>query len=150
MMKRTLHTLALTALLRALPGIIKIAARRDKRVRDHLVSSDCVVQIRLRDGSCARHYIFHRGSITARGGTHKSPDVDMVFKTAAVALSMMRPDPDYAVVIDALKNFKVTAGRSEEHTSELQSQSNLVCRLLLEKKKKNKNRYFTASITTTH
>src|SRR2546430_4762932 len=29
------------------------------------------------------------------------------------------------------------ANRSEEHTSELQSQSNLVCRLLLEKKKKN-------------
>src|SRR5688572_32790469 len=29
--------------------------------------------------------------------------------------------------------------RSEEHTSELQSQSNLVCRLLLEKKKKNNN-----------
>src|SRR2546430_8755350 len=28
-----------------------------------------------------------------------------------------------------------TANRSEEHTSELQSQSNLVCRLLLEKKK---------------
>src|SRR5688572_31197726 len=27
--------------------------------------------------------------------------------------------------------------RSEEHTSELQSQSNLVCRLLLEKKKQN-------------
>src|SRR2546427_8824586 len=30
--------------------------------------------------------------------------------------------------------------RSEEHTSELQSQSNLVCRLLLEKKKKTKNK----------
>src|SRR2546430_12439239 len=29
--------------------------------------------------------------------------------------------------------------RSEEHTSELQSQSNLVCRLLLEKKKKHHN-----------
>src|SRR3989475_7925103 len=29
--------------------------------------------------------------------------------------------------------------RSEEHTSELQSQSNLVCRLLLEKKKKTKH-----------
>src|SRR2546427_5960619 len=29
--------------------------------------------------------------------------------------------------------------RSEEHTSELQSQSNLVCRLLLEKKKKHKS-----------
>src|SRR5688572_32087307 len=33
-----------------------------------------------------------------------------------------------------------SATRSEEHTSELQSQSNLVCRLLLEKKKK-KNSY---------
>src|SRR2546427_8442082 len=32
------------------------------------------------------------------------------------------------------------ANRSEEHTSELQSQSNLVCRLLLEKKKKKKKR----------
>src|SRR2546427_4772634 len=31
--------------------------------------------------------------------------------------------------------------RSEEHTSELQSQSNLVCRLLLEKKKNNWNHY---------
>src|SRR2546430_7870764 len=30
-------------------------------------------------------------------------------------------------------------GRSEEHTSELQSQSNLVCRLLLEKKKSNRS-----------
>src|SRR2546430_13622804 len=31
----------------------------------------------------------------------------------------------------------LAAARSEEHTSELQSQSNLVCRLLLEKKKKS-------------
>src|SRR2546430_7589247 len=35
--------------------------------------------------------------------------------------------------------FVHLARRSEEHTSELQSQSNLVCRLLLEKKKINKN-----------
>src|SRR2546430_10569411 len=39
--------------------------------------------------------------------------------------------------------------RSEEHTSELQSQSNLVCRLLLEKKKK-KNVHRLHYITTTH
>src|SRR5206468_10821142 len=32
----------------------------------------------------------------------------------------------------------ITAPRSEEHTSELQSRSDLVCRLLLEKKKKKK------------
>src|SRR5215469_18645241 len=32
------------------------------------------------------------------------------------------------------------AGRSEEHTSELQSRRDLVCRLLLEKKKENNNK----------
>src|SRR2546430_3698059 len=37
--------------------------------------------------------------------------------------------------------------RSEEHTSELQSQSNLVCRLLLEKKKKH--RLYTSCIHRT-
>src|SRR2546421_6388439 len=36
-------------------------------------------------------------------------------------------------------------GRSEEHTSELQSRSDLVCRLLLEKKKKNNQKQNTAS-----
>src|SRR2546430_16246536 len=35
--------------------------------------------------------------------------------------------------------YKKAKRRSEEHTSELQSQSNLVCRLLLEKKKKKSN-----------
>src|SRR2546427_9006472 len=38
--------------------------------------------------------------------------------------------------------------RSEEHTSELQSQSNLVCRLLLDKKKRNKS-YTTRSTQPT-
>src|SRR2546430_11282973 len=38
--------------------------------------------------------------------------------------------------------------RSEEHTSELQSQSNLVCRLLLEKKKQ-KHRCYSADLVMT-
>src|SRR2546427_9243263 len=37
----------------------------------------------------------------------------------------------------AVQMFGPAQARSEEHTSELQSQSNLVCRLLLEKKKKH-------------
>src|SRR5438270_2327589 len=38
-------------------------------------------------------------------------------------------------------NGTTVEGRSEEHTSELQSQSNLVCRLLLEKKKNRSSLY---------
>src|SRR2546421_5765202 len=39
--------------------------------------------------------------------------------------------------------------RSEEHTSELQSRSDLVCRLLLEKKKKEKNPKLSRILRTT-
>src|SRR2546430_9367714 len=41
------------------------------------------------------------------------------------------------------------SGRSEEHTSELQSQSNLVCRLLLEKKKKQQIHDCKSRVTST-
>src|SRR2546430_8315715 len=50
-----------------------------------------------------------------------------------------------------LKHFQPLAPdcdiRSEEHMSELQSQSNLVCRLLLEKKKKRKKRPICLSLS---
>src|SRR5688572_32489201 len=50
---------------------------------------------------------------------------------------MARPDlPELLTAIDK------RGTRSEEHTSELQSQSNLVCRLLLEKKKKKKKQMY--------
>src|SRR5437588_3211773 len=39
------------------------------------------------------------------------------------------------ILLAALGNESPTSNRSEEHTSELQSHSDLVCRLLLEKKK---------------
>src|SRR2546430_5334797 len=44
------------------------------------------------------------------------------------------------VDISKIHFHEVGAVRSEEHTSELQSQSNLVCRLLLEKKKTHERR----------
>src|SRR2546430_5515824 len=51
-----------------------------------------------------------------------------------------------AGVVVALKREDLNhTGRSEEHTSELQSQSNLVCRLLLEKKKKGSAMILTAT-----
>src|SRR2546430_8581084 len=66
-----------------------------------------------------------------------------LFRSAAreIAGGFLRPDA--GEVSNMVRRFgpaaaderAVTRLRSEEHTSELQSQSNLVCRLLLEKKK---------------
>src|SRR2546427_5853336 len=52
----------------------------------------------------------------------------------AYAIALERPAPN-ALELSPVSKMGL---RSEEHTSELQSQSNLVCRLLLEKKKKKK------------
>src|SRR2546422_8499971 len=49
---------------------------------------------------------------------------------------------EVAILTRALRDGRDSvAARSEEHTSELQSRLHLVCRLLLEKKKKNHNVY---------
>src|SRR5260221_10387636 len=57
-----------------------------------------------------------------------------LFRSAEVPVSL-RVAGDRAVEDDAVP-LSLTLVRSEEHTSELQSHSDLVCRLLLEKKKK--------------
>src|SRR2546430_5300013 len=54
--------------------------------------------------------------------------------TVPTGTSRMRAISSYDIPSTSL-NTTVSRNRSEEHTSELQSQSNLVCRLLLEKKK---------------
>src|SRR2546427_8350032 len=75
------------------------------------------------------------------------PTVLVAISAAAVLLAPAAPAAAQGVLLDvtvtsqpdALNIFVKTSTepkRSEEHTSELQSQSNLVCRLLLEKKKK--------------
>src|SRR2546430_6886983 len=56
-----------------------------------------------------------------------------MFHSARVLLQVARPRR-VVVPLEVRSNLLISDARSEEHTSELQSQSNLVCRLLLEKK----------------
>src|SRR5437016_8833148 len=51
-----------------------------------------------------------------------------------VSQEKIQPFPDQKENLDEIPLFQVHKVRSEEHTSELQSLTNLVCRLLLEKK----------------
>src|SRR2546426_8416359 len=55
--------------------------------------------------------------------------------TSEILPPYMRRSPKVAEVLPILYLRGLSTGRSEEHTSELQSPCNLVCRLLLEKKK---------------
>src|SRR2546430_13577941 len=65
------------------------------------------------------------------------------------SVEMHVPAETRQLIIDAPAGASMISCRvrSEEHTSELQSQSNLVCRLLLEKKKKKHSSKITTVIT---
>src|SRR2546430_7932206 len=66
------------------------------------------------------------GESSRRGAAEAGPTIDKIkIRTARRRTNERRIHPPSSS----------SAQRSEEHTSELQSQSNLVCRLLLEKKK---------------
>ena len=74
--------------------------------------------------------------------------VAWVYTQILSLVGAIRKDDSAAACLAVVTSpFILTIARSEEHTSELQSLTNLVCRLLLEKKNKNtkqkpKNCYF--------
>src|SRR2546430_2829197 len=59
-----------------------------------------------------------------------------IYRRRTAVPKMYCPTHPSVINKQLLVRTHVKGSRSEEHTSELQSQSNLVCRLLLEKKKK--------------
>src|SRR2546422_7388650 len=66
------------------------------------------------------------------GGKHHTTVLHSIHKID----NLRQSDKDLNRMIDKLVDFMDGMQRSEEHTSELQSRLHLVCRLLLEKKKK--------------
>src|SRR3712207_7662227 len=75
------------------------------------------------------------GSRATPGGGHRPPPVDGAAglpRSPAVTVTDQIPRATGAMSFDQVRKD----WRSEEHTSELQSRQYLVCRLLLEKKKK--------------
>jgi trimethylamine-N-oxide reductase (cytochrome c) len=111
-----MKTLLLRSILLALPMVVRRAAKKHQSVRDKLQSGQCVVQLRMRDGSLCRHYVFKNGTVTGVPGAHCRPDSEMVFASVDTALAMVNPHPDYAVIIDALKNFKASAAGADRWT----------------------------------
>src|SRR5438132_4263488 len=98
-------------------------------------------------------HIEEPGRAALRGGATGLSAINTIRSVTSVNLDTLRPDPcvegyttpggysSKAVKPIALRMVMELATRSEEHTSELQSHSDLVCRLLLEKKKQREQQY---------
>src|SRR5688572_32010976 len=80
-----------------------------------------------------------RGTAAHLGGStpHSASTAAPYACSGGVAYPTTSPSGASPVASGCRNAASPSSARSEEHTSELQSQSNLVCRLLLEKKKKS-------------
>src|SRR2546429_3395712 len=83
----------------------------------------------------------------------RRPPRSTLFPYTTLFRSVLRGDVQVAHVRHlgggALQHLGGRLGRSEEHTSELQSRLHLVCRLLLEKKKKKNEQTLCVKINNT-
>src|SRR2546427_4819273 len=90
----------------------------------------------LRDMQFLMHEVFKVTDDYQQMTAHAEVDADTIN-------AVLEEAGKFAANVTFPLNISGDAERSEEHTSELQSQSNLVCRLLLEKKKTNKPSWIT-------
>src|SRR5688572_18485603 len=91
---------------------------------------ESVIMLRSSRGSTWVSKVSLRLSASWRNG--RATMSSRLLKNTSSASTETVPDS----ILDRSRMSVMRLSRSEEHTSELQSQSNLVCRLLLEKKKK--------------
>ncbi|HEY3426995.1 MAG TPA: pyrogallol hydroxytransferase large subunit, partial [Negativicutes bacterium] len=96
-----------TALLLGLELAIRFTAIRFPGYRNRLKEKNLIAQIKLRDESQGRYYIFKDGKVNSKAGLHPNPDIAMIFETAELALLLMKPDKKQLDLITAMKNFQV-------------------------------------------
>src|SRR5256886_12095206 len=111
-----------------------------------VISSEVGSHITVSDEEVSKYYEAHKAEfvrpeqvalreIVVNTEGKKPEDLPDLKKKAETALKRVQDGEDFGEIAKRLSDGSTkNQGRSEEHTSELQSQSNLVCRLLLEKK----------------
>src|SRR5256886_15057051 len=109
---------------------VKFASPSAGKIREH-GDPLRIAKAMLKGGACAISVLTDpddfQGNLDTLATLSREVDVPLVMKDIIVSPIQIEA---------AARAGASTVVRSEEHTSELQSQSNLVCRLLLEKKKK--------------
>src|SRR2546422_8198016 len=89
-----------------------------------------------------RSTLFPYTTLFRSAGHRQVVDSQSRLDVARIVGCVARPPerPEHPLVVHGQSRNGGDHGRSEEHTSELQSRLHLVCRLLLEKKKKKKTK----------
>src|SRR2546430_10704665 len=110
----------------------------------------CALTSRQLLDPCLHSFFFFNDTATTEIYTLSLHDALPISREILATARSQRESAGAARNVAPQRNFVVLDGtlrRSEEHTSELQSQSNIVCRLLLEKKKKTDEPFTNIHVT---
>jgi len=94
--------------------LLRLARIRSELMRERLKEHELVAQVRLRDGSQGRYFLFQGGTVRSKRGIHPDPDVTMAFENPALARRILRPRRDQLEFLSAAKTFQLeVSGRDE-------------------------------------
>jgi 3-hydroxyisobutyrate dehydrogenase-like beta-hydroxyacid dehydrogenase len=77
-------------LLKGLQWKLGTTAKKRPAFRERLREQDFTLQIKTRDDSEGRYYMFNDGDVFSRSGVHRHPDVALVWKTADLGFRLMK------------------------------------------------------------
>ncbi|UWG99120.1 molybdopterin-dependent oxidoreductase [Dehalobacter sp. DCM] len=101
-------------LLFGLEKLLNLTAKKYPAFANRLKEKNMTVQIKLRDNSQGRYYVFRGGQVTSKSGIHPSPDVSMAFDNVALANRMMKLNRDMLEFVSATKSFQIELEGSDE------------------------------------
>src|SRR5215471_19859409 len=97
--------------------LMKQQARRHLKFRDRLRERNLVAQIKARDEEVGRWFEVRNGEVRSGAGFHKTSDITLAFKNAALGASLLMPPINWLDQINAQKDFKLTVDGPEDLTN---------------------------------
>ncbi|MEW6669593.1 MAG: molybdopterin-dependent oxidoreductase [Thermodesulfobacteriota bacterium] len=101
-------------LLLGLDILLRVKRKREPAFHDRLKARDLVAQIKTKDESAGRHFIFKEGRVRSYSRVHPHPDVCLTFRTAAIGVYLMTQPRDHLTRISAMKTFQVEMEGSDD------------------------------------
>ncbi|MCP4753123.1 MAG: molybdopterin-dependent oxidoreductase [Proteobacteria bacterium] len=107
----------MSTILWGLGMLMRRKAKKDPEFLAHLKKKNFAMQIKVKDDSVGRYFVFKDGKITSKSGIHPNPEATMHFKTSQKACELMVPPRDQLKQINAMKTFNLGMDGPDDLTS---------------------------------
>ena len=105
-----------SVMLFGLEKLLKRAAKKYPHFADRLREKNFTSQIKLMDNSQGRYFVFENGNVRSKAGLHENPDMVMSFRSAELAVRLMKPNRRQLDLISSMKTFNVGLEGPDEIT----------------------------------